>query len=64
MKTIYDPQTDALYVRFADAPVVESEEVSDGVVLDFDAEGRIVAFELLEARKHLAAGAKLPTAAE
>ena len=64
MKTIYDPQTDALYVRFADAPVVESEEVSDGVVLDFDAEGRIVASELLEARKHLAAGAKLPTAAE
>ncbi len=64
MKTIYDPEADALYVRFADLPVVESEEVADGVVLDFDAEGRIVAFEFLEARKHLAAGAKLPTAAE
>ncbi len=64
MKTIYDSEADALYVRFADSPVVESEEVADGVVLDFDAEGRIVAFEFLEARKHLAAGAKLPTAAE
>ena len=64
MKTIYDPEADALYVRFADLPVVESEEVADGVVLDFDAEGRIVAFEFLEARKHLTAGAKLPTAAE
>ena len=64
MKTIYDPEADALYVRFADTPVVESEEVADGVVLDFDADGRIVAFEVLDARKHLAAGAKLPTAAE
>ena len=64
MKTIYDAEADALYVRFADASVVESEEVADGVVLDFDAEGRIVAIELLDATKHLAAGAQLPTAAE
>ena len=64
MKTIYDAEADALYVRFADAPVIESEEVADGVVLDFDAEGRIVAFELLDAKRHLTAGAKLPTAAE
>ena len=64
MKTTYDPQADALYVRFAEAAVVESEEVSDGVVLDFDAEGRIVAIEVLDARRHLAEGAFLPTAAE
>ena len=64
MKTIYDPAADALYVRFADASVVDSEEVSDGVVLDFDAEGRIVAIELLDASKHVAAGATFPTAAE
>jgi uncharacterized protein YuzE len=64
MKTIYDPEADALYVRFADASIVESEEVADGVVLDFDAEGRIVAIELLDASKHVAAGARFPTAAE
>lgn len=64
MKTLYDAEADALYVRFADAAVVESEEVSDGVVLDFDSDGRIVAIELLDASKHLAAGAKFPTAAE
>ena len=62
MKTVYDPDTDALYVRFVDAPVIESEEVSEGLVLDFDAEGKIVAFEFLEARKNLAAGADLITA--
>ena len=64
MKTLYDPKADALYVRFAQAAVVESEEVAPGVVLDFDDEGRIVGFEVIEARKHLAAGADLPTAAE
>jgi uncharacterized protein YuzE len=64
MKTTYDSEADALYVRFADASVVESEEVADGVVLDFDAEGRIVAIELLDASKHVAAGAVFPTAAE
>jgi uncharacterized protein YuzE len=64
MKTVYDAESDALYVRFSDSPVIESEEVSDGVVIDFDAEGRIVAFELLDAKKHLSLGAKLPTAAE
>ena len=64
MKTIYDAESDALYVRFADAAIIESEEVAEGVVLDFDAEGRIVAIEVLDASKHLAAGAQLPTAAE
>jgi uncharacterized protein YuzE len=64
MKTTYDPDADALYVCFADSPVVESEEVADGVVLDFDVDGKIVGFEFLDARKHIAAGATLPTAAE
>ena len=64
MKTLYDANSDALYLRFAEAAVVESEEVADRVVLDFASEGRIVAIEVLEATKHLAAGASLPTAAE
>jgi uncharacterized protein YuzE len=64
MKTIYDAEADALHLRFVDAAVAESEEVSDGVVLDFDADGRLVAIELLDASKHVAAGAKFPTAAE
>ena len=59
MKTRYDSETDALYMRFADTPVVESEEVRPGFVLDFDADGRIVAVEILDASEHLAAGADL-----
>jgi uncharacterized protein YuzE len=64
MKTLYDSETDALYVRFAAAKVVDSEEVAPGVMLDFDEEGRIVGVEVLEARRHLAEGAELPSAAE
>jgi uncharacterized protein YuzE len=64
MRTSYDAHSDALYLRFSEAEIRESEEVSEGIVLDFDADGRIVAIEVLDASKHLAAGTKFPTAAE
>ncbi len=64
MKTTYDSASDALYVRFAEKAVVESEEISEGVVFDYDADGRIVAIELLNASKHVTAGATFPSAAE
>jgi len=53
----YDAQTNAAYLRFSGEPVVESEEVATGVVLDYDAEGRIVGMEVLRAREHLPADA-------
>jgi len=53
----YDPEADAAYVSLSDAAVQESAEVSPGVVLDFDSEGRVVGIELLGARKQLAPGA-------
>ena len=59
MNSRYDTETDALYVRFADVAVAESEEVRPGVVLDFDAEGRIVAVEILDVSEHIARGADL-----
>jgi uncharacterized protein YuzE len=59
MKTSYDNSTDAFYLRFADALIVESEEVTDGVVLDFDAEGRIVAIEVRDASKRLSPNVQL-----
>jgi uncharacterized protein YuzE len=49
----YDPEANAAYIRFSPEPVEESEEVSGGIVLDYDAEGRIVGMEVLDARAHL-----------
>ena len=59
MKIKYDPDTDGPDMRFADAPVAETEEVRPGIMLDFDARGRIVAIEGLDASIHLANGAEL-----
>lgn len=49
----YDREADAAYVRFSDGKIVESEEVRPGVVLDFDADGKIVAMEVLGAAELL-----------
>lgn len=53
----YDARADAFYVRFAKDEIVESEEVRPGVIFDFDAEGHIVAIEILDAREKLSAPA-------
>lgn len=37
MKLNYDPDTDSLYIDLSERPSVESREVSEGVVLDYDA---------------------------
>ncbi|AKH99477.1 uncharacterized conserved small protein [Hoeflea sp. IMCC20628] len=49
----FDPAADAACIRFSGETVLEGEEVSDAIVLDFDENGRIVDMEMLEARKHL-----------
>ncbi|HJW78758.1 MAG TPA: DUF2283 domain-containing protein [Beijerinckiaceae bacterium] len=54
MKLAYDAEADALFVRFADDKIIESEEVRPGLILDFDADGRIVAIEVLDVREQLA----------
>ena len=63
MKTLYVPEEDALYVRFSDARVIESEEVKPGVILDYDERGRIVAIEVLDASEQVAEGFNLETPA-
>ena len=52
----YDPEADDAFVRFSRSAYVESEEVFPGIVLDFDAAGRVIALEVLAASKVLAPG--------
>ncbi|SOC85046.1 Uncharacterized protein YuzE [Ensifer adhaerens] len=54
-KIEYDPQVDAAYIRFSANPVVDTAEVSEGIMLDYDAEGKIVGMEVLDASAHLPA---------
>jgi uncharacterized protein YuzE len=55
-ETTYDPDADAVYVALADARPHEGAEVAPGVVLDFDAEGRLVGIDIANARTTLAPG--------
>ena len=46
MKINYYAETDSLYIEFADESSVESVEISEGVVLDYDAEGNLVGIDI------------------
>ncbi len=47
MKIVVHKEDDALYVRLDDGEIVESEEVSEGIILDFNAQGKVIGIEML-----------------
>lgn len=47
MKLHIDKEADALYLRLDDSKIIESEEVSPGVVLDFNENNQVVGIEML-----------------
>ena len=51
MKLKVDREADALYLRLDDSPIIESEEVSPGVVLDFNEQNQVVGVEMLNLSK-------------
>jgi uncharacterized protein YuzE len=53
MKLNYYPETDSLYIDLAERSSTESKEVSDGVVLDYDAKGNLVGIDIDNASKKL-----------
>lgn len=53
MKINYYPETDSLYLDLSHKPSVESREVSDGVVLDYDESGSLVGIDIDEASTKL-----------
>ena len=53
MKLNYYPETDSLYIDLADRPSTETREVSEGVALDYDANGNLVGIDIDNASKKL-----------
>ena len=51
MKLNVDKEADALYLRLDDSAIVESEEVSPGVVLDYNESNEVVGVEMLHLSK-------------
>ena len=53
MKISYDQATDSLYIHLSDRASVNSDEVQDGVVLDYDANGALVGIDLQHASQRM-----------
>jgi uncharacterized protein YuzE len=51
MKLSYYPETDSLYIELSETASADSQEVSTGMVLDFDAEGNLVGIDIDHASK-------------
>jgi uncharacterized protein YuzE len=46
MRVNYYPDTDSLYIDLSEQTSVESREVSEGVVLDYDGDGNLVGIDI------------------
>ena len=53
MKINYYPDIDSLYIDLSDKSSVDSQEVSEGIVLDYDEEGNLVGIDIEEASQKL-----------
>jgi uncharacterized protein YuzE len=52
IRTTYDPEADAMFIRFAadGVPSVRTEEIAPGVMVDFDQSGVLIGIEVLDVR--------------
>ena len=55
MKIHVDKEADALYLRLDEAAIIDSEEVSPGVVLDYNDANEVIGVELLHLSKRSSA---------
>ncbi len=53
MKLRYYPETDSLYISLSEEPAIDAVEVSDGLVADVDADGRVVGLDIEHAASRL-----------
>ncbi len=53
MKLNYYRDTDSLYIDLSAKPSVESREISEGIVLDYDAEGNLVGIDIDNASRKI-----------
>ena len=51
MKVIYDRETDTLSLILSAEKIVESDELREGIIIDYNDIGNIVSVEILDASK-------------
>lgn len=53
MKLNYYPETDSLYIDLSTKTSVDSREISEGIVLDYDSDGNLVGIDIDNATKKI-----------
>jgi len=53
MKLHYYPETDSLYIELQNQPSTDSIEISDGLVVDVDADGKVVGIDIDHAAERM-----------
>lgn len=53
MRINYYAETDSLYIDLSSKPSVDSREVSEGIVLDYDVDGNLVGIDIDQASTKL-----------
>ena len=54
MRIRYDEEADVVYLRFREGKIAESDEIKDGIIVDYDVDGKPIAIEILNAKEILA----------
>ena len=54
MKIIYDPENNIMDFILSDEPVVESDAIREGIIIDYSKKGKIVSIEILDASETVA----------
>jgi len=53
MEIRYDPEADAMYIKFREGEYEISEEIREGIIIDFDKDNEIIGMEILDAKEKL-----------
>jgi uncharacterized protein YuzE len=51
MRIKIDLESDTLYFRISEDPIEESEDINKGLIVDYDADGRVVGIEILNVKE-------------
>ncbi len=53
MKVIFDQETDTLNLIFREDKIIESDEIREGIIIDYCKDGKIVSMEILDASEQI-----------
>jgi uncharacterized protein YuzE len=53
MRVIFDPETDTLSLIFREDKIAESDEIKEGIIIDYNKDGKIVSMEILDASEQI-----------